>query len=892
MTPMWYVYRDNQKYGPFTLDQLHQQTMSGFLRHFDLVWCQGMPNWVKAETIPNLFIPQDTNERLEQAQCHGQAQILNNPASGHQNNPYTCYTNNQQKPIQHMHQQNTHPQNQPGTKEKGKPALIIAAAAAVILLAVILIIFVVKPGASESAAKLGTIQVSQQGGSFKDANCEITIGGTQVDSPTDISVSKIRGSASPEKGVVYQSELYRLEGRLEKLGGTITLKFAIPKEALNAPYKNEQELSESLYIVAIEDSYTHSEDTVQVQRFLDSRIDLSSNTITAEITLPKESADLSSNRYYASTGQFDISNAKTPDKNSSSTITLQVKRYGFTWKQAAVPGGSFRALYPSDVQAENVAEILNELEKQKELIEQNGFDFSSTNLPVDVYIEDMSGTIGLYQGSKWSSSQYLYLCKDPYFTQRLDIQKRTGNWDEIVITSGHELLHLAEAQYDNTGNFAKNHPWFDKPLLWMDEAVSTWYEPYAIGNYNYLPDNAKININFINNPLFFPPGDSKKVTSHGYGASLFIKYLTKKLNDSRLPSKIYDEVKLQKPSISTGQALNMAILNNYSANNSTDILWPQFLETYFTNPEDIAQDLDTSPLIVKEAYIKAEPKDNSYVLSFSGNDKLKSNIVSTSDGTPPPAVGPSITLKFTLGSLSGDAFKLKFSDDTNSKNFFANPGNFKINVTNSGKGGVMVYCIPRELRGFSTAAGADRYLSSSTKTEITTGSLSHAEGTGDYKEILFIPFNNDNGLSNNPSEITIEITYGAQDMTGHWTGTLTVTKVHFSGTIEINGIEISESDVEPEIGFGMTISKSGNGYTAKVDEEIGGYSNDTTSGEINGDSVIISASVHNHGEYINLSGKLNKETGALEGTYEIGASGFGVYLSGTFILTNEGNPPN
>ena len=55
MTPTsWYYARGGQQVGPVTLDALRQQAMSGELKPGDLVWGEGMPDWVDARQVPEL----------------------------------------------------------------------------------------------------------------------------------------------------------------------------------------------------------------------------------------------------------------------------------------------------------------------------------------------------------------------------------------------------------------------------------------------------------------------------------------------------------------------------------------------------------------------------------------------------------------------------------------------------------------------------------------------------------------------------------------------------------------------------------------------------------------------------------------------------------------------
>ena len=50
----WYYARNNQQQGPVPLHALQEMAHSGQLQPGDLVWRQGMPNWLPAAQVPEL----------------------------------------------------------------------------------------------------------------------------------------------------------------------------------------------------------------------------------------------------------------------------------------------------------------------------------------------------------------------------------------------------------------------------------------------------------------------------------------------------------------------------------------------------------------------------------------------------------------------------------------------------------------------------------------------------------------------------------------------------------------------------------------------------------------------------------------------------------------------
>jgi hypothetical protein len=50
----WYYAQNNQQLGPVTLDALRSMVASGQVGAADLVWKQGMPQWVPARSVPEI----------------------------------------------------------------------------------------------------------------------------------------------------------------------------------------------------------------------------------------------------------------------------------------------------------------------------------------------------------------------------------------------------------------------------------------------------------------------------------------------------------------------------------------------------------------------------------------------------------------------------------------------------------------------------------------------------------------------------------------------------------------------------------------------------------------------------------------------------------------------
>jgi hypothetical protein len=52
--PTWFLSRDGQQYGPYTMAQLQKMVSAGKLQPADLIWKEGMPTWVEARSIPEI----------------------------------------------------------------------------------------------------------------------------------------------------------------------------------------------------------------------------------------------------------------------------------------------------------------------------------------------------------------------------------------------------------------------------------------------------------------------------------------------------------------------------------------------------------------------------------------------------------------------------------------------------------------------------------------------------------------------------------------------------------------------------------------------------------------------------------------------------------------------
>ena len=55
MSDQWFLARNGQQFGPYTLQHLQQMARSRQLLPADQLWKQGLPGWVRGDAVPGLF---------------------------------------------------------------------------------------------------------------------------------------------------------------------------------------------------------------------------------------------------------------------------------------------------------------------------------------------------------------------------------------------------------------------------------------------------------------------------------------------------------------------------------------------------------------------------------------------------------------------------------------------------------------------------------------------------------------------------------------------------------------------------------------------------------------------------------------------------------------------
>jgi hypothetical protein len=238
------------------------------------------------------------------------------------------------------------------------------------------------------------------------------------------------------------------------------------------------------------------------------------------------------------------------------------------------PSKRFLLYYPINFK-EAAEKIAAQLEQAADVLEseQVGLLFTvRASLPIEVTLQPFKGKdatkMGYCDGTAlWFNTNFL---------------KSEEAIDAFRMTPGHELMHLVQTLYG--GDAPSLSSWWNKtyPWYWLDEALSTWFEPLAIREPSYIPSTVAptgtavgASDNFLTFPvrgLASPPGNASD-QEHGYGASMFLTSAAAR--DERLIARL---VRSRDPSASAIEALSAAL----GGVAKTAEAWRWFGTQYFT----------------------------------------------------------------------------------------------------------------------------------------------------------------------------------------------------------------------------------------------------------------------------------------------------------------------
>lgn len=711
----WYWSRDGQRLGPYSWEQLGQFAREGRIQPADLIWHAGWGSWSAASQVPGLF---------------GDIRPVPSRSSVGPTTKLARLT---------------------------LPRLLVGAIIIASLILVVLVALVMmrppetaRPSKTPVAAQpsvtpiavqpSGVLSVSESGGHFENDEIVLSIPPGSAHSKIDLTVSRRDPESALPEGVTYQSAWYRLTGPLHLLSGEIQINFALPDDGLQSGTSDEEEF----VVILEEEVVTPSTGPVIDQTRLPAQVDRAAHLVRAVLTLPQADAALSRSPALAS---LVVPRQAIQEEVPPTTIGLRLER---GWLSNSLANDHFRVTFPrARVSPEAVAQLLLTLEDQKQKIESLGLTFNARTVwPIEVGLENwgtQGGTqrYGLFVPSRWGVNGCKLQFNQAYLKTVAAFEEERR---EIQATAGHELFHLVQFLYEPQTSFSKATGVFGRPFFWLEEATSTWFEPTAVAEPGYLPAIAKDNIAFIHTPLYFPESDNAQ--GHGYGASLFLRYLTQTYGP-QLIGEVWRWASEKNYSKTGAEALNEALHTYNNLESSVSLEWPSFLENYLTQPTQLASDLDVTGLTSKAAVLKAEAVAGQDDVKLSFLQNLAEYQAVVTDGWLKAASPATLKLQFSLKSLSADAFRISFRNDAATQQALSAPGQMRITVDSPEWSGVLVYAIPRGSAAGEVVpiAGAPwNFMSSGDPAadqgaQLVVDGLSHRDGTGSYAGLLLIPFN-------------------------------------------------------------------------------------------------------------------------------------------------------
>ncbi|MDE3168226.1 MAG: hypothetical protein KGN36_20655, partial [Acidobacteriota bacterium] len=222
--------------------------------------------------------------------------------------------------------------------------------------------------------------------------------------------------------------------------------------------------------------------------------------------------------------------APRPDSGSGAEVSLYVTTF-----YNSTSSGDFLLFYPPDsVQASNVDALAQVLEDAKSKLAGLGLSWDKrTRWPLRVVVYPFAGG----DQDKWGMAEPSILGLN-YHSISINATKLAGGvTDDLRATCGHELFHILQNLYDPRDAFriAKS----PGSWLWFDEAASTWFENKMTGQSDVPAIVRQDNYSFLTkHGLEFQPGDTAAVQAHGYGASMFLRYLEDRAGSSAVVANI------------------------------------------------------------------------------------------------------------------------------------------------------------------------------------------------------------------------------------------------------------------------------------------------------------------------------------------------------------------
>jgi hypothetical protein len=600
---------------------------------------------------------------------------------------------------------------------------------------------------------LGTLTVDSSGGLFDNGEIGIQAAENSLSEAEEFLVYSLENQGEYEDGEFYRSSYYLLEGPLSMLNGEINISLPFPAEAQVVPSEYDG-VETAVYVFLEEPSYGRDTGFTLGRRMLASEVDWNAGRVIATISpsiqplVGRQQVGLASPER-----QRELQQSPQLDERAAVTISYGAVYNYYTSEHFQL---AFRDFPEAQTNGEAASDLLKMLEFQRGQLETVlGYDFSGieqTTVYLDnfvtlrstwndlVYGEEPPHKWGMQTPSSVDENDSTLSFNKRYF---YDYEYFQMYQQELQSTAGHELFHAVQFTYDpRFAYFKAKDP---LPALWFDEAAAVWYESYAIDpqNGSYLSPVAVENSGFIYTPLLTPPKEGKAAQNHGYGASIFLRYLTNKY-DSALVRSTYERYAADPYSGMISEAFTEALMDYDS---SPGVEWPSFLEAYYTQPDSIIAGLP-GPTETNTAVLNAVVDENrgETQISFQPNSSLQVFQPVENVGSLEQMTLPSLEVTFPLQDMTAESLNITFDSSADSQAIFAHRGTMLIEVTAPEGSGVLVY--GRQQRGatVTTIASAPwNYLSSGdTNSEIGAQAAVDFDLTssdGSHANLLLIPFN-------------------------------------------------------------------------------------------------------------------------------------------------------
>jgi hypothetical protein len=222
--------------------------------------------------------------------------------------------------------------------------------------------------------------------------------------------------------------------------------------------------------------------------------------------------------------------------------------------------GKFAISFPAE-HLDKIYTLGANLSEAYTTIENIGFSFDErTNWPMEVTVKNLKASVfGYASASIWGENY------GSIEINLLHINKAA----ELKTTVGHELLHVAQSLYDPRNSFSKAK--FASSHLWLDEAVSVWFERIISGDPTYV------------SPVFETAAATGLIgaqvaqsatyrADYGYAQAPLIQYIENEFGRDKI-AKFYDEIAKGK---SAFDAINQSLPQSISS------FWHDYLDELLT----------------------------------------------------------------------------------------------------------------------------------------------------------------------------------------------------------------------------------------------------------------------------------------------------------------------